>query len=165
MENIFLKLEGEKGPSVAEHAKDQIEVLSVSVGVTLPIIRGSASGVSVKHGRPDLNDLTFSKYLDPTSPNLNLKCCGGNNIKKAEFGFFVEDAAAGKPVEILRIELEDILISSISISASGDSLPIETVCLHYNKINWIYTKQGRDAPGGNKGKVTGGYDLEKGKTL
>lgn len=161
MENIYLKLDGVKGDSASDQGKDQIEVLSFSHGVSMPINDSAASGISVKHGRCDHQQVTFSKYLDSATAALYKHCAGGSNKKDAIFTFFVADKADGKPVELYRIELEDVLVANVSFGGGNDGLPVETVSLHYNKIKWTYTPQGRDSPGGGKGKVSTGWDLEK----
>lgn len=161
MQNIFLKLDGIKGESASAQGKDQIEILACSHAVSMPTTHAGASGVSVKHGRAVHQDLTITKYLDITTPTLNLKCSGGTNIKTAELSFFRADKDGGDPVKHYEIKLEDVILTNISISADGSGLPVETITLHYNKINWKYTKQKRDAPGGKEGDVTTGWDLEK----
>ena len=83
MQNIFLKLDGIKGESVSAQGKDQIEILAVSHAVSMPTTHSGGSGPSVKHGRTVHQDLTVTKYMDITSPTLNLKCSGGTNIKSA----------------------------------------------------------------------------------
>jgi type VI secretion system secreted protein Hcp len=160
-QNIYLKLDGIEGESTSKQGEKQIELLSFSHGVSMPISSGHASGVSVKHGRCDHQDLTVSKYLDKTSPTLNLNCSGGTNIKTAVLTVWQADAASGDPIEHYKIELEDILITSMSVGGSGGDNPVETITLHYNKIKWTYAVHAKDAPGGKKGNVTTGWDLEK----
>lgn len=160
-QNFYLKLEGHEGESTSKQGAKQIELLSFSHGVSMPISSGHASGVSVKHGRCDHQDLTVSKYMDKTSPGLNLACSGGTNIKTGVLTIWQADKADGEPIEFYKIELEDILVTSISVGGSGSDNPIETLTLHYNKIKWTYAVHGKDAPGGKKGNVTTGWDLEK----
>ena len=161
MEHIYLKLDGIKGESSSAQAKDEIEILAMSHGVSMPLTHAGGAGASVKHGRTIHQDVTITKYLDITSPTLNLRCSGGTNIKEAIISIYRADKDDAAPVKHYEIKLEDVIISHISISSSGDSLPIETLSLHYNKINWKYTKQKKDSPGGKEGDVTTGWDLEK----
>lgn len=165
MQNMFLKLDGIKGDSTSAQGKDQIELLSWNHGVSMPMTHGGGSGVSVKHGRCVHQDITFSKYLDMSSPTLNLYCSGGNNIKSAEISLFQADKSDGEPVKYYVIKLEDVIISNISIGAGTNELPIETVTLHYNKITWTYKKQKDDAPGGAEGDITSGWDLQTNKKV
>jgi len=159
--NVYLKIDAVEGESTSAQGAKQIELLSWSHGVSMPVSSGSHSNVSVKHGRSDHQDLTVSKYLDKTSPILNLKTSGGDNIKTVVLTVFQNDVATGAPVEYYKIELEDVLITSLSVGHGGGDLPVETMTLHYNKIKWTYSVQGKDSPGGKKGNVTSGWDLEK----
>lgn len=165
MQNMFLKLDGIKGDSTSAQGKDQIELLSWNHGVSMPTTHSPGSGASVKHGRCVHQDITFNKYLDIASPTLNLYCSGGNNIKTAEITLFQAEKSDGDPVKYYVIKLEDVIITNISIGASGGELPIETVTLHYNKITWTYKKQKHDAPGGAEGDITSGWDLQANKKV
>ncbi len=165
MQNIFLKLDGIKGESASAQGKDQIELLSLSHGVSMPLTQSGASGVSAKHGRTVHQDITLTKYLDVTSPTLNLKCSGGTNIKSAEISFFRAEKDDAEPVKYYTIKLEDVIITNISVGAGGNELPVETVSIHYNKITWVYKKQKRDAPGGAEGDVSTGWDMEQNKKV
>jgi len=160
MQNMYLKLDGIEGESTSKQGDKMIEVLSWNHGITMPI-SASASGVAVKHGRCDHQDLTITKHMDKTSPNLNLYASGGNNIKSAVLSVWQADKADGDPVEFYKIELEDVLVTHITTHAGGHDLPTETVALHYNKIKWTYVTHTKDAPGGKKGNVAAGWDLEK----
>ena len=159
--NVYIKIDGIKGESTSAQGKDEIELLSWSHGVSMPLSHGSHSGVSVKHGRCDHQDLTISKYLDKTSPTLNLFTSGGNNIKSCVLSVFQADKNDGAPILYYKIELEDLLLTSVSVGHGGGDLPVETVTIHYNKIKWTYAVQGKDSPGGQKGAVPTGWDLEK----
>lgn len=161
MQNMYIKLDGIEGESTSKQADKQIELVSWSHGVTMPISAAHPSGISVKHGRCDHQDLTLTKYTDKTSPTLNLYCSGGNNIKTAVLTVWQADKADGDPILFYQIDLEDVIISSYNVSAGQGDLPIETVTLHYNKIKWTYTTHTKDSPGGKKGNVSTGWDLEK----
>ena len=163
MENYYLKVDGPavKGESVSAQGKDMIELLSWSHSVSMPVSHTHGSGVSVKHGRCDHADLTVSKYLDGTSPIWNQHVSGGTNFKTANLTVFMADKDTGAPIEYYRIDLEDIICTSISVGAGGSDRAVETLTLHYNKIKWTYTPQKRDSPGGGAGKIAGSWDLEK----
>jgi len=161
MQNMYIKIDGIEGESASKQADKQIEVITWQHGITMPIAAGHNSNVAGKHGRCDHRDLTITKYMDKTSPTINLYCSGGNNIKSAVLTVWQADKADADPIEFYKIELEDCIITSISTSAGGTDLPMETVTIHYNKIKWTYATHSRDAPGGKKGNVSTGWDLEK----
>jgi len=160
MENMYLKLAGIKGDSTSEQAKHTIELLSFSHGVAMPINASHPSGVSVKHGRTDHQDVTITKFLDSTSPKLNHSCSGGNIIKDAEIHFFAADKADAKPVDYYHIHLSDVIITSVTVVGSGDNLPIETVTLHYQKIKWTYKPLKKDHKAGHHGAISESWNLE-----
>jgi type VI secretion system secreted protein Hcp len=157
-ESMFLKLKGIKGDSTFEHAKHDIEILSFSHGVSMPINDSHPSNVSVKHGRTDHQDITITKFLDSTTPKLNLHASDGQLIKEAEIHFFA--ANKEKPVDYYHIKLNDVLVTSVNITGTGDGLPIETVTLHYNKIHWTYKTLKKDSDGSH-GSHAAHWDLEK----
>jgi len=97
-ETSFIAIDGIKGESTATQGKDKIEVLSFSHGVSMPLTAGASSNARA-HGRCVHQDFTFSKYLDISSPTINLKVCGGDNIKQSELTVFQADAAAGDRVK------------------------------------------------------------------
>jgi type VI secretion system secreted protein Hcp len=164
MQNIYLKITGPdvKGESASDQGKDLIELLSWSQSVSMPLSSAApGSNVSVKHGRADFSDFTVSKYQDATSPVLFQAVSGGTNYKSVILSQYMADADTGKTVEYYNVEMEDVIISSISVGAGGGDRPVETLTLHFNKIKWTYTTQTRDAGSAGKGKVAGGWDLEK----
>jgi len=162
MQNIFIEIEGIKGESTSDQGKDKIEILSFSHGVAMPLTSG-ASNASRAHGRAVHQDFTFSKYLDIASPTLNLKCSGGDDIKKIELTVFQADVADGKPIQYYTITFDSCIITNVSVSGSGADRPVETVTFNYRKVKWSYAKQGTGSPGGSKGKAEGGWDLEANK--
>jgi type VI secretion system secreted protein Hcp len=159
----FIEIDGIKGETTAAQGKDKIEVLSWSHGVSMPLTSG-ASNTARAHGRSVHQDFTFTKYIDITTPTLNLKCTGGDDIKKIELTVFQADKADGPDVQYYTITMEDVILTSVSIGGGGDR-PIETVTFNYRKIKWSYAKQGNPSPGGNKGKAEAGWSLEENKKL
>ena len=159
----FIEIDGIKGETTAAQGKDKIEVLSWSHGVSMPLTSG-ASNTARAHGRSVHQDFTFTKYIDITTPTLNLKCTGGDDIKKVELTVFQADKADGPDVQYYTITMEDVILTSVSIGGGGDR-PIETVTFNYRKIKWSYAKQGNPSPGGNKGKAEAGWSLEENKKL
>jgi len=159
MENIYLKLHGIKGDSTSEQGKDMIEILSFSHGVSMPVNASHGSGVSVKHGRTDHQDIVISKHLDSATPKLNAFCSGGDLIDEADIHFWAADKASGKPVDYYHVHVKNVIVTSVSISGGGDSLPIETVTLHYQNIKWTY-KPLKKEKGGSKGAISEQWSLE-----
>lgn len=149
MENIYLVLDGIPGESTSKQVPGSIELVSFNHGVSMPLT-GNQSDVGRTTGRCVHQDMTVSKRMDKTTPVLNLYCSGGKTIKNAQIRVFgaVDD---GSTVEYYNIKLEDLLVSSVSISAGGGDRPFETVTFNYNSIAWTYVQHDHDAgkPGGN----------------
>ncbi|NNB90242.1 Hcp family type VI secretion system effector [Corallococcus exiguus] len=166
MQNIYISFPDIKtlaGQSTTEEGKEQIELLSYSHGVSMPLSAGAPSNTSRKHGRCSHQDFTITKYVDTTSPSLNHYCSGGNNLKKAIITIFQasEEDSKSAPVAFFTYELDNVLISSVSVGAGGGDLPIETISLNYTAIKWAYKKQKQDSPGTASGDVSSSWDLMK----
>lgn len=167
MQNVYLKFEGVetlKGQSVSAQGKDQIELLSFSHGVSMSLSSGESSNVSRRHGRANHQDFTVTKFADRTSPILNNYCSGGANIKKATITVYQASETSGKsePVAFFTYTLDNVIVSSVSVSGGGGDIPIETVTLNYTAITWAYKIQKQEAPGdAASGDVSASWDLAK----
>jgi type VI secretion system secreted protein Hcp len=161
-ETSFIAIDGIKGESTAAQGKDKIEVLSFSHGVSMALTAGASSNARA-HGRCVHQDFTFSKFLDISTPTINLKACGGDNIKTIELTVFQADAAAGDMVQYYKILFSDCIITNFSVSGGSGGRPVETVTFNYRKIAWSYAQQGQPSPAGKKGTAEGAWDLEQNK--
>jgi len=161
-ETSFIAIEGIKGESTATQGKDKIEVLSFSHGVSMPLTAGASSNARA-HGRCVHQDFTFTKYLDIASPTINLKVCGGDNIKQIELTVFQADKADGDMVQYYKILFSDCIITNVSMSGGSGGRPVETISFNYRKVAWSYAQQGQPSPAGKKGTAEGGWDLEQNK--
>ena len=159
MESYFLRIKAEiKGESKSAEG-NRIALLSWSQSITLPgtnIIDPSA-----KTGRAEFSHLQISKYLDSTTPVLNQYTASTTNFKSAVLTVYMNDKDTGTPIEYYSIEMEDILITSMSVRAEIGGRIVETLTIKFAKIKWTYTPQKKDSPGGGAGKIAGSWDLEK----
>jgi type VI secretion system secreted protein Hcp len=162
METTFIKVGDIKGESTATQGKDKVEVLSFSHGVSMPLTAGASSNARA-HGRTVHQDFTFTKYLDISSPTLNLKCSGGDNIAEVELTVFQADKADGDMVQYYKIVFKDCIITNVSVSGGSGGRPVETITFNYRKIAWSYAQQGQPSPAGKKGTAEGAWDLESNK--
>ena len=98
--DMFLKIEGIKGESADKAHKDEIDVLAWSWGISQS---GSAQlGPGAGAGKVSVQDLSFTKYIDASSPDLLLSCCNGKHLDEA---LLTVRKAGENPVEYLKIKM------------------------------------------------------------
>ena len=97
-------------------------------------------------GKINVQDLTFTKWVDKATPKLALACCSGKHFKDATL---VVRKAGEKPLEYLKIKMDTVFISSISTGSSGgEDRLAEHVTLNFSKVSLDYVPQDdKGAPG------------------
>ena len=151
--DMFLKLGDIKGESVDQKHKEEIDVLSWSWGMTQTGTTHLGSGGGA--GKVAVQDLQFTHYVDKASPNLRLGCCTGKHYKD---GLLTIRKAGEKPLEFLKIKLEEIIISSVSTGGhSTDERLTENVTLNFAKFKEEYTPQKPDGTG--DAAIEGTYNI------
>jgi type VI secretion system secreted protein Hcp len=142
--DMFIKIGDIKGDSTDATHKDSINVLSWSWGMTQSgtTHMGAGSGA----GKVNVQDLTFTKYIDNASPNLLKACCAGTHFKT---GLLTVRKAGDKPLEYLKINFYDLIISGVSTGGSGgEDRLTENVTLNFGQFEVDYTPQtATGAPG------------------
>jgi type VI secretion system secreted protein Hcp len=137
MNVILLDLGGEvRGESSVPGHENKIELLSFSHGVAMQIT-GDLSGPERTSGRPLHQDMAVTKYLDASTPILNIGCCEGKVFPQVNIIFGSNDG--GKVTELLRYTLGDVVISAVSVGGGGPDRPVEALTLNYNKITWKFS--------------------------
>ena len=130
---------------------------------------GVGRGISMDAGhmsnreatRPSISEVTFTKMMDAASSGLFKESVTGSEGVKVVID--VVKTGADKIEKFVTYELEDVLVSSYSVSASDSGAPMESVSLSFAKITMSYTAGGKDNKGGTPERV--GYDLTTGKKL
>ncbi len=138
--DIFAKIGDIKGESLDVKHKDEVEVLSWSWGVSQggSISQGGGGGA----GKASFNDFNFTHHVDKASPVLMATCATGEHIKEATIT--VRKAGKGQQ-EFLIIKMNDILITSVNPSGSGDSAATaESVAMQCAKVDLEYKPQKAD---------------------
>jgi type VI secretion system secreted protein Hcp len=135
--DMFMKIDTVDGESKDKTHKKEIDVLAWSWGLSNS---GSAhSGGGAGSGKVNVQDISFTKYVDSASPKLALACCDGKHFKDATL---VVRKAGEKPVEYIKIKMEEVLITSISHGGSGgEDRLTENVTLNFGKVSMDYTPQ------------------------
>jgi type VI secretion system secreted protein Hcp len=154
--DVYLQIDGIKGESQDDKHKDWIECASVNFGITQPRSASASTAGGHTAERAELEDITFSKMADLSSPILLQHCAMGKTIPKAKFEFMRADGN-GTPVKYFEIELENVLVGAIHPGIEAGSILGEHVSLKFSKVKWKYTQQ--KISGGAGGSTVGGWDL------
>ena len=151
--DMFLKLDGIKGESKDHKHKDEIHIESFSWGLTQTGTFGAGGGGGA--GKVNVHDISVTKFVDKSSPVLMTHLTTGKHIKS---GLITVRKAGDKPVEYLKIKIEDILISSVQHSGAGGDLLNEALSLNFAKFALDYCEQKAD--GSSEAAVTTTFDIK-----
>ncbi|MFI5043902.1 MAG: Hcp family type VI secretion system effector [Acidimicrobiales bacterium] len=154
----FLNLDGFAGESTAVDHKGEIDVLSYAWGVA----NAGADSMGGGHvaGKASISDLNVTMQMSTASPKLFLACATGQHIKTATL-VGVRNTGKGKGAEMLKVTMEDILITSVADSAGADVAPTESMSLNFAKVEITYTPMTTTGAAGTP--VTVRYDLKSNK--
>jgi type VI secretion system secreted protein Hcp len=154
----------------AEHAKDKaIEVSSWKHFIAQP--KSSTSSTAGGHSaeRTEHGEMVFTKDIDTASAKLWQACSAGSVYNEVIIYFYrayggknrtENDATKNSRANYLKIELKDVVVSSVSTNISPDAeLPTETFGLKYSGVKWTYSTAPVD---GTAPKVagTGSWNLK-----
>jgi len=159
--DMFLKLGSIKGESVDDKHKGEIEVLSWHWGATQTGTTHSGPGGGA--GKANFQDLTITKYLDSSSPILLDHLARGKHVAEA---LLTVRKSGGKPLEYLKLKLQDTIISSLqtggsrsSGQSSADERITETLGLNFARYEIEYVPQKADGSG--DASVQSKFDIAK----
>ncbi|WP_156256107.1 Hcp family type VI secretion system effector [Sandarakinorhabdus oryzae] len=154
--DMFFKINGVTGESKDADASNvgTIDVLAWSWGMSQS---GSFhSGGGGGSGKANVQDLSFTKWIDAASPPLQLMCLTGKHITEAVLSV---RKAGDKPYVYLKITLTKLLVSSVSTGGSGgEDRLTENVTLNFAKAKVEYFKQADDGSVSAAGDYT--FDVE-----
>lgn len=129
--DMFLKFSPPiKGESTDPDHKEEIDILAWSWGM-------SNSGTAISGaGKANVQDFSFTKYLDSSTPELMLAALRGDSFDEA---LFIVRKAGATPYEMLKLKLQNVLVTSVSAGGSGgqDKLT-ENVTLNFSKFQLKY---------------------------
>ncbi|OAJ58748.1 hypothetical protein A6V36_29770 [Paraburkholderia ginsengiterrae] len=126
-----------KGTSKVEGHTDWIAVNSLQLGVGRAISTSSDGATDRDTSNPSFSEVTFSKPTDISSADLFAQSIYGKSLGKAEIHFIQTGGTDKNDQVYLKIELEEAIISSYSLSSGGDR-PSESFCLNFAKISYQY---------------------------
>lgn len=145
--DTMLKITGKKsgvikGESKATDHLEEIDILGWSFGVSRPIDAGTHQAT----GRRAWTDFTFTKRVDRSTPLLIGSCCTNEQVKVE----MTVRTIGEKPIDSLKVTLDDALVRSVSTGAAGGTTMNETVAISFRKINIEYMDYVKDRMKGAK---------------
>lgn len=158
--DVYLQIDGIKGESADSTHQGWIELSSAQWGVTQPRSATVSTGGGHTSERCEHQALSLAKLADLASPILMQHCSMGKTIPKAKLDFMRADGD-GKPVRYYQVELENVMIASMTQMVHGGSILHDSIGLRFSKIKWSYTQQ--KIGGGAGGSTVGGWDLAANK--
>ena len=135
--DMFIKIDDIKGESQDKTHKGKIDVLAWSWGMSNS---GSAHvGGGAGAGKVNVQDLSLTKYIDKSSPDLMLACCNGKHYPEATL---IVRKAGEKPLEYITITMSEVLVTAVSTGGSGgEDRLTENVTLNFAKVKVDYKEQ------------------------
>lgn len=134
--NMGEKIKGESKDKV-QGPKGDIDVLAWSWGMSQSGTTHMGSGGGA--GKVNVQDISFTKFVDNATPALMMHCCGGTHIDKI---VLLCRKAGEKQETYIIITLYECIITSISTGGSGgEDRLTENVSINFAKFTFDYWKQ------------------------
>jgi type VI secretion system secreted protein Hcp len=148
--DMFFKMDPIKGESKDGKHKEAVDVLAFSWGMSQS---GTAHmGTGAGAGKVTIQDLSLTKYIDKSSPDLMLACCSGKHFGKAQI---IVRKAGESPLEYLVVDMSDVMVTAVSTGGSGgEDRLTENVTLNFAKVKVTYTEQTEKGGAGAKPDMT-----------
>ena len=142
--DMFLKLGDIKGESVDSSHANEIDVLAWSWGASQSGTTHAGTGGGA--GKVSVQDLSITKWIDKATAVIFKHCCDGTHIKEAVL--VVRKAGGKKPLEYIKIEMKEGIISGLTVGGSGgEDRLTENVTLNFGAFKYEYTPQKADGSG------------------
>jgi type VI secretion system secreted protein Hcp len=158
---MFIKVQDHDGESEDEDHKGWIDILSWSWGMSQSATTHIGGGGG--QAQASVQDISFVKWVDKSTPALMYSCCVGKHIPKAEIHCTKASGNdKGGELQYIVIKMDDVIISSVSTGGSGgEDRLTENVSLNFAKVEYQYTVQTAQGGAGAKPKVT--WDVKAGR--
>ena len=151
--DMFLKVEGLEGEAKDKTHGKEIDILAWSWGMSQSGTTHTGGGGGA--GKVNVQDASFTKFIDKSSPDLMLACCNGKHYGEAKL---VVRKAGENPLEYLIITMTDVMVTSVSTGGSGgEDRLTENVTLNFSKVKVEYAEQTEKGGAGAKPKM--GWDI------
>lgn len=151
-----------------KNTKPTIEVGSWTQTVRQPKSATSSTAGGHTAERCEHADMVFTKDIDAATPKLLQACSAGTIFKTVKVYFYraisstnnkaLSEGGGVNRKRYLLIEMNNVLVSSITPQVGAEGLPTETFSLRYSSIRWTYDEVKFDGGVGHT-NVTGGWNL------
>jgi type VI secretion system secreted protein Hcp len=133
--DIFLKLEGILGDSINEAHKDEIEVISFSLGFS------NDAQIGTRVASPgECGDLTFTKTIDRSSPRLLAAVMLGRHISKGVLS--LTGSAGEQLVDYYVLNLSEIRVTGLrQADSNGGTRVLEQATLSARGYEFVFRAQ------------------------
>lgn len=156
--DMFLKLDGIEGEAQDSVHKKEIDILAWSWGASQSGTTHMGAGGG--GGKANIQDISFTHYVDSASHMLLQRCFDGKHITE---GKLVVRKAGGTPLEYITIEMKDIMVTSVSTGGSGgEDRLTENVTLNFAIVDFTFKPQKEDGSADADKKA--GWDIAENKT-
>lgn len=158
--DIFLELSNDiKGESqdTVYGPKNAIDILAWSWGLSNSGTTHMGTGGG--GGKVNVQDISFTKYVDLASNELIKRCANGDHIEKGTLT--VRKAGGEAPVEYFKVEFQMIMVTSYSTGGSKDGLDriTENFTLNFRRFQIAYKLQEEAGIEGTEALV--GWEIAK----
>lgn len=156
----------------AKHAADKaLEISSWSHVITQPKSATASTAGGHTAERTEHGEMIFTKDIDAGSPKIWQAASAGTVYKDVEIYFYralggsnKTADGANKRVNYLKVQLKNVIVSSVNPSVSGEGLPVETFGLRYSAVQWTYNESPIDGSTAKNTNITGKWNLQKNDT-
>jgi len=170
MKDIYVEFKGSdiKGDSRDQKHKDQVEVATWSHSIKQPKSATASGSGGHTAERCEHGEMVFTKDIDGASPKLYQACSSGlvvNDVVVYFYRAFGGKNTTGNPNgtqnrhQYMKIELKNVLVSSVSPNVSGEGIPSETFALKYSAVKWTYDELNIDGNKTGKVNIQGAWNL------
>lgn len=145
--DFFLKLGDIKGESDRSGEIGTFEILGWGFGAANNMQFTTSSG-GMATGRGDVMELQLQKQSDTADPQLWASCLTGKIHPSATLHGY--RTGGNKSVKYLAFKMTNVALTNIQVSGSdGGGLPMMSLGLAYQKIQWTQTKLNEDGTPGD----------------
>jgi len=137
---IYMKLGDIKGSVTDSKFKDQIELQSFQWGAGIPT--SNSHGGDRTTGKASVSEITTTKQTDKATEKLFKSLLTGGSLGKGVISF-VATSGQKESVAYATLTIEEVIVSGLSMSASPEGIPTESLSLNFIKFDWSFT--GRDS--------------------